>query len=316
MQNLAISFNAVAPVALLILVGMALGRAGKVDDHFIKAANLLVFQVALPVKMFLDVYRADIGSILRPMFMAVVAVSICASALVLWAVVPRLIRDSARAGAFIQAAFRGNYVVLGIALAGSLFGSEGEALASAVMPVLVVCMNVCVTLELTALAPGNSKKVDVKGMLVSLLRNPMILSMIVGLAFNWLALPVPAFAASALKSLGGLTTPLALVTLGAQLRLDALRRASGQLVWCCAIKLVFYPMIAMALASLLPLTGMEYGVLLFVTGSPTAVASFSMALAMGSDSEFTGQMVAVSTLLCVLTLFLWIFGLRQVGLIA
>ena len=72
---------------------------------------------------------------------------------------------------------------------------------------------------------------------------------------------------------------------------------------------------ALAAAYLTGLRGNELGIVLVITGSPVASAAYPMAMAMDSDYELTGQMVVISSLLCCFTMFLWIFLLRQTGLL-
>ncbi len=56
-------------------------------------------------------------------------------------------------------------------------------------------------------------------------------------------------------------------------------------------------------------------VILAVFASPTAVASAPMAQTMGGNGELAGEIVASTSVLCVFTLFLFVFGLSQIGLI-
>ena len=65
--------------------------------------------------------------------------------------------------------------------------------------------------------------------------------------------------------------------------------------------------------SLLP--ELELFLLVAVYGTPVAAASYPMAQNMGGDGELAGQLVVISTVVSVVTLFFWIFLLRFVGLI-
>ena len=49
--------------------------------------------------------------------------------------------------------------------------------------------------------------------------------------------------------------------------------------------------------------------------SPVASTAYPMALAYASDHEFTAQLVVTTSLICTLTLFLWIFALKQLWLV-
>ena len=48
-----------------------------------------------------------------------------------------------------------------------------------------------------------------------------------------------------------------------------------------------------------------------VLASPTAVSSFPMAIEMDADGTLAGQIVVGTTLFCIVTLFFWIFLLKE-----
>ena len=49
--------------------------------------------------------------------------------------------------------------------------------------------------------------------------------------------------------------------------------------------------------------------------TPVAASSFPMASSMGGDSELAGQFVMLSTVVSALTLFVWIYLLKTLGII-
>ena len=55
--------------------------------------------------------------------------------------------------------------------------------------------------------------------------------------------------------------------------------------------------------------------LIISLASPTAVSSYPMALQMEGDGEIAAQIVAFGTVLCILTVFMWVFIIKQAGVI-
>ena len=49
--------------------------------------------------------------------------------------------------------------------------------------------------------------------------------------------------------------------------------------------------------------------------APCAVASYPMAVAMGADGPLSGQLVVTTTLTSILTMFLFTFLFRSIGLL-
>ena len=60
---------------------------------------------------------------------------------------------------------------------------------------------------------------------------------------------------------------------------------------------------------------LERFVLLTMFATPTAAASFPMAQNMGGDSKLAGELVVCSTVVSVVTIFLWVLILKSVELI-
>ena len=55
--------------------------------------------------------------------------------------------------------------------------------------------------------------------------------------------------------------------------------------------------------------------LVIVFASPTAVNSYTMAAAYGHDPELAGQQVVMTSIFSMVSVFLWIFLLRTLGLV-
>jgi predicted permease len=48
-----------------------------------------------------------------------------------------------------------------------------------------------------------------------------------------------------------------------------------------------------------------------MSGAPTAVSSYTMAQQMGGDGELAGEIVVFTTGVSIITIFIWIFVLKQ-----
>ena len=55
MDNLIYSLNATVPVFAVMVLGFLLKRKGSLTDEFVQVGNKLVFRVALPCMLFLDI---------------------------------------------------------------------------------------------------------------------------------------------------------------------------------------------------------------------------------------------------------------------
>jgi len=63
------------------------------------------------------------------------------------------------------------------------------------------------------------------------------------------------------------------------------------------------------------LAGVVPFLMLMIFGTPVATSSYPMAVNMGGDGPLAGQLVFVSTVASLLTIFLFIFGMGSLGIL-
>ncbi|NUM80548.1 AEC family transporter, partial [bacterium] len=59
MENLLFIANTVLPVFLIVFLGIFLRKNGLVDDNFVNHSSRIVFNISLPVLVFLELSRLD-----------------------------------------------------------------------------------------------------------------------------------------------------------------------------------------------------------------------------------------------------------------
>jgi hypothetical protein len=122
---------------------------------------------------------------------------------------------------------------------------------------------------------------------------------VAGIAYAYSPLPLPTVAQRTLTALGQMALPLALLGIGAALRLRDIRAGGLTATAAALIKVAVAPLAGLALASALGLTGPELQITLLYLAMPTAAASFVMAERMGADGTLASSIVAISTLLAI-----------------
>ena len=147
------------------------------------------------------------------------------------------------------------------------------------------------------------------------LKNPLVIASVLGLIFVFLRIPVPELAMESVSTLGSIATPLALIALGADFHFSSVKTYRKQLWITVTGKLVAVPVIMLTIAILLGFQGVNLVVLMVLFASPTAVASYTMACSMGGDGELAGQILVLTTLGSIVTIFAFTFLLNSMGLI-
>ena len=113
-------------------------------------------------------------------------------------------------------------------------------------------------------------------------------------------------AASVLSRVGGTLAPLALVSVGLQLRLGELSGNRGLLAMGLGCKLVLAPLLILALyAGLIGLRGQTTEVTLFESAMPPQLGGSIVAIKYGFDAKMISLMVGVGTVAAFLTLPAW-----------
>ena len=318
MSNLVFGFNSVAPVFLLVGIGWLAKRAKLVDDRFIAGSSKLNFKTGLPALLFLSIYQQESTGFFDWNFVGFMVGIHLAFALVLCLTVPRLVADRRRASALIHSAFKPNIIVLGFPLMQMTFGQEHMGPASMLMPILVPLNNVAAVVILCILDPENrsgSMKEQVCKALLGILKNPLILSAAAALLLLQFRIQLPEFLTKGITSLSDMATPLALLTLGAQMTMESVRSDRKFVLSAVACKLLAMPLILVSLAFLAGFRGYELATAFIVAASPSAVNSYMLAREMHSDEVLTGEAILFGTLCSMFILFFGICLLRSLGVI-
>ena len=324
-ENLAISVNAVLPLIICMAAGYLFRRTKLVDEGFCRKCNTFCFKTFLPLMIFMNVYNSDLESAVQPgafLFAAAAVLVIFAASFLL---IPRIVKkgsvDSAgspvsaasRQAVLIQCIFRSNFVIFGYQVVANVYGAGQAAVASVMAAIVVPLYNVLAVITLEYFT--NSKN-GLRPVILGIIKNPLIIGAVAALLFKLSGLTLPAPFYTGLSDMAGMATPLALVVLGGTFHFDALRRNAGALAIGTLGKIVVAPLVMVPIAAALGFRDANLLSLVIVFASPAAVNSYTMAAAYGHDPELAGQLVVVTSVLSMVSVFGWIFLLRTLGLIA
>ena len=312
MENLILSFNVVLPLFLSIALGYFLRCVHMLDEATQKSLNKLCFKVFLPIYVFNNIYTTDMAVAFNPGLTALAVGGILGVFIFLMIFIPRIEPDNAKLGVMIQAIFRSNFVLFGLPVAVSLCGEANIGPTSLLIGFVVPMFNILAVVCLETFRGG---KPDVKKMLKGIAVNPLIIASVLGIVMNLADVPLPSGVHKSITDLGKIATPLSLVALGGGFQFSRIQGYARQLIICVSGKLVISPLLMVALAAVLGFRGETLVPVLALFGSPIAVSSYTMAEQMEGDGTLAASLVVLTTALSILTMFLFIFGLKQLGLV-
>jgi hypothetical protein len=294
------------PLFVLIALGYAARRAGWPGPRTWRTVERLTYYVLFPALLFTSLAGASLaggGSV--ALALAVATIATAAAALLTRG---RLAVPGPTFSSVIQGAIRPNtYVGVGAALA--LWGNQGVALAAVGLAVVIPIVNLIAVMSLLRYAPSAATGKP-PSLIASLIRNPLIVSCLAGLAANGAGLHLPAWLTGTLKLLGQASLPLGLLAVGAALELSALAVRRQTVAAACGLKLIVAPAIAAALLALFGVQGTAFAVAVVYMGVPTSASAYVLAVAMGGDRDAMATIISASTILSAITLPLIVAAVR------
>ncbi len=312
-ESFVAALRVVFPMALLMLLGAGVRKAGVVDRPAMRSVDKLTFRVFMPVLLFKNIYETDLSqsfTLKEAVFASLALVLVIFPAALL--LPPRVVKNRAQAASIGQAAIRSNYILFGIAAAESIFG-EGNIGSVALLGAIVVPLTNALSVIL--LEVNRSGRADLKKLPLSILKNPMIGATIAAAAAMALPFRIPELLWDVVKSIAGVTTTISFISLGVSLDLGQFRENRRPLAFGLMLRMVLVPLVFLPLSAALGFRGQSLCGLMVLFAAPTAVASYPMAVAMGADGPLAGQLVCASTVLSVFTMFCYTFLFKSLGLL-
>lgn len=313
MANLILTANTVLPVFLVMVTGFICRELKLVKPDTVKAMNKLVFQLFLPISLAKSLMTIDPDTNVNYSVMLYCAAGILATFIAGMLLVPRFVADNRRRGAIVQGLYRSNYAILGIPLIESLFPGGDNGVSAMVALITVPLFNMLAVITLETFRGG---KFSLSKILLGIIKNPLILGCAAGFLIGKLPFTMPEFLMSTISKLGSVASPLALFSLGATIDLKKIGGNVKALLISVSSRLIIVPGILLVLAYLLGYRGAEFAALMIAFGSPCAVSSYTMAAQMDSDEELAAQMVMLTTVFSVFTIFIMVLIFQSVGIFA
>lgn len=312
MDNLILAFNVVLPLFICIALGYFLRRIGMMPLEPRRAMNKLCFKVFLPFYLVHNIYTTDLALAFDWKLILLAAGGIVGIFAFLMLFIPRIEKENPRRGVIIQGIFRSNYALFGLPVALSLCGEGKTGPSSLLIGVIVPIFNVLAVITLESFRGG---KPDPKKILKGIVTNPLIIASLLGIFLNLLHVPVPSAVLKGVSDIGKVATPLSLVVLGSEFMFGNVRGYWKQLLLTVSGRLIFCPLVMVLIATSLGLRNEMLVPILILFGAPTAVSSFTMAQQMDGDGDLAASIVVFTSAFAILTIFLWIFILKQLMLI-
>jgi predicted permease len=298
----------IAPLIGVVVLGMILRAIGFLKESDRDGLTKLLDWVALPALLFSTAYVAGgkiagHGNLFLTPHVAMVAISAITFAIA----VPFTHRgEKSRQAVSVMASIRSNYVYLGIPACMLALGEAGVEAASIFLAIILPGHNVISILLGEIIYSGRVSASALGAVVVKVLKNPMVVSCLAGLASAQLKIPVPETLMITLKLVSDMATGVALIAIGMSLEFKGLAAAFRHAWHDALIRLALYPGMIWILFQIWPVPELFMRAAVIVSAMPTAVNTFIVAKGMKLDHQYACEIIAVSTILAPVTIPIWI----------
>ena len=274
-------FNIVFPIFSIVLIGYLYGVRHKPDMAAVNRLNLEIF---IPALVFHVVSGKDFDLGAYQELALAGAIVVLGSGLLAW---PIALLAGYKPKTFVPPMMFSNSGNMGLPL--TLF-AFGEAAMEAAVVLFIVENSLHFSVGL--------KMLDWKASILGLLRIPILLATLLGLAFNILNLNLPLVVATPIEMLGQIAIPLLLFALGVRLTSVDLKDWRIGLVGALVCPLTGVLM-ALLITRFIELTDVQFSLLIVFGALPPAVLNFMIAEKYNQEPAKVASIVMLANLASV-----------------
>ncbi|NLP00335.1 MAG: AEC family transporter [Clostridiaceae bacterium] len=312
MQYLILSIEVILPIFFMLALGYLIRELNLVTVSGFKMFSRVTFYIFIPALLFINIYKSNLANSLNIRLIAYAIISLFIMCVILYILIPRIIKDRWDQPVVMQGIYRSNFIIYGMCIIQAIY-PDGDMGMVALLSAFVVPLYSVVTVLLFEMY--SDKKNNKKDLFFNVIKSPMVFSGILGLFFLLTRLEIPEILLSQIESISKLATPIALLCLGGTFKIQALKHHKKPLLVACTGRLIIVPLVFLSIAILMGIRGIELVTLMAMYAAPVASSSFPMAQELGGNAELAGEIVVITSLLSIATVFSWVLILSSSGMI-
>jgi hypothetical protein len=297
------STEALAPVFLTILVGVALYRTKLVGDDMWSVLEHLCYYVLFPALMFEKIAAADLAEAPVLRMGGAMMLAIATMAVALLAARITIMTRFTMTGAAYTSVFQGStrwHTFVALSIIALLHGEEGITLAAIGMAAMIPFLNILNVIVISTYAEGTRPSAERIAALV--VRNPLVLACVAGALYNFSGLTLPPPVQGTLQLIGSGALGVGLLTVGAALRPRAALVEFVPVAMATGLRLIAMPILMFAWTTILGIDGLAQAVAVICGAVPTTSASYILARQLGGDSVLMANIITAQVVAAAVTL--------------
>ncbi len=291
--------SALFPILVLIVLGFLLKRAQFLSEETWSGIERLTYFVLFPALLIRTLGKQTLAGTPWPSMLIVVTGTLLLATTVLLLLYRfRSINDATFTSIFQGGVRFNTYITL--AVAHSLFGAEGLAMASVAAGFMIVLINLlCISVFVVW---GKATFNGILSFVREIIGNPLIIGCAIGWVLSISGIGVPSVAGDVLEIVGRAALPFGLLAVGAALKPEVMRGHVSPIVFSSLTQFGLKPLIVALLISTTGLSGIAAGALTIAFMTPTAPSAYILARQLGGDTEAMASIITFQTLLAFLVM--------------
>lgn len=302
-------------IFILIFIGMICYKTKLIDNDLIGKLSSILLTLIQPVLIFTSFQREFRMDLLEGLLISLILAFVTHIVAIGLSYV--LIRSKKRRIAYVDGVRKVTYAenedadverimtsyanmgFMGIPLVNGLYGSEGVFYVTA----CVMVFNLFIWTHGIVMISG-TKKMKLREIFQKV-RNPAIISIIIGFVFFIFQIRLPSALNQSLTYISSMNTPFAMLIAGATIaKTDIIKMFTSNIrkYYVISIKLLLIPFALMLLYVWLPIDETVKMVAIFITTMPASTTGAILTIKYKRNSILASELLAMTTLLCIVTI--------------
>lgn len=236
--------NTILPIILITLSGYIIVKFKRLNDSEIAAINKVVFNYFVPVLLFKSFSSAELPETFQWEYLSAYYISALFIYFLAVLIGIKLFDHSLKeSGIFGLGAAYSNTVLIGIPVCYSIFGNEGLLPLFIIISVHSAILFSVTTIVICISDRQSSLLVQLNSLFKSIIFNPIIASLFLGLVFNILKITLPISIQSTLEITSKAALPCSLFVLGASLCKYQIKSRIPETIVMTVLKIIIFPII-------------------------------------------------------------------------
>ncbi|MCA3572614.1 MAG: AEC family transporter [Aestuariivirga sp.] len=297
------TFLALLPVFIVILVGFALRRFKVIGEAQWAGLDQLCYFVLFPAIIFKEIAAADFTGV--PVFRMAGAMMLAVIVMIgLLVIFSRPLSKGLGIGgpqftSLVQGAARW-HTFIAFAIIPLQFGPAALSLGAVSAAAMTPLLNILCVMVMARFA--GDAQVSARSLALSIIRNPFVFSSLGGVAWQVSGLTMPAMGLQVLDMIGRGALGLALLTVGAGLKLGDAISGWPPVAAAVVLKLLAMPLLMAGSLLLMGVEGQAFAVAMLCAAVPTGSGAYVLARQMGGDAPMVANMLTLQVIFAAVTI--------------